>query len=170
MAALIVNTDTYIALADAEIYLAANYISTDAKFYAWGCLTDADKTILLRKAAKIIDRQPLQGYKYSYTQAMAFPRYLFTEPSEDESDLHPLIRTGGWYCDGTVPADVKNAQCEIAVQLTQPASERAEMQRQGVKSFSLGSLSETYAGGQYAIESAEAKEYLAPYTGGGFRI
>jgi hypothetical protein len=168
--AITVNTDTYIALPDCEAYLAQHYISADAKLVVWSALSDADKEILLRQAAKFIDRQPLQGYKYITTQAMAFPRYLYTESRLNEKDLHPLLRQNGWYSDGTVPDAVKHAQCEIALQLAQGPSERAEMQRQGVKSFSLGNLSESYTGTKNGIPSFEARELLAPYIGGGFRI
>lgn len=165
-----VNTDTYISLADCTTYLAANYISTDVKYVAWLALTDGNKEILLRQAAKLIDRQPLQGYKYNVNQAMAFPRYIYTEYHKHDKHLHPLLRTNGFYSDGTVPTAVKNAQCEIALQLAQGPSERAEMQRQGVKSFSIGNLSESYTGTKNNIPSFEAHELLAPYLGGGFRI
>ena len=168
--AITVNTDTYISLADCTTYLAANYISTDAKYVAWLAFTDGNKEILLRQAAKLIDRQPLQGYKYLETQTMEFPRYLYSEYKNNDQYVHPLLRTNGFYSDGTVPEAVKNAQCEIALQLAQGPSERAEMQRQGVKSFSLGNLSETYTGTHNSIPSFEAKQLLAPYVGGGFRI
>lgn len=169
--ALTVGTDTYISLADCESYLAGQYIVTDTKYSAWLFLTSADREILLRKAARLIDRQPLQGYKYLTNQAMAFPRFLYTEYDMSEADLHPLLRANGFYCDGSVPDEIKYAQCEIAVQMTQASSERMEMQRQGVKSFSLGSLSETYSGVKNGgIDSYEAIQLLAPYAGGGFRI
>ena len=167
--AITVNTDTYISLADAELYLAANYITTDAKYVAWLALSDGNKEILLRQAAKTIDRQPLQGYKYLDTQTMEFPRYLYHD-SRGEDTLHPLPRTNGWYSDGTTPEAVKAAQCEIALQMTQGKSERAELQRQGVKSFSIGGLSESFTGTQNSIESYEARVLLAPYIGGGFRV
>jgi hypothetical protein len=168
--ALTVNTDTYISLADCDTYLAANYISTDAKYVAWAALTDANCEVLLRKAAQTIDRQPLAGYKYISTQAMAFPRYTYSESADDNTNLHPLLRANGYYCDGTVPDAVKYAQCEIAIELAQGSNARADMQRQGVKSFSLGNLSETYTGSQNSIISHEAKQLLVPYLGGGFRV
>lgn len=101
---------------------------------------------------------------------MAFPRYTYSEYHNNDKYVHPLLRTNGFYCDGTVPNAVKYAQCEIALQLAQGTNERAEMQRQGVKSFSIGDLSETYTGTQNSIPSYEAKQLLAPFVGGGFRV
>lgn len=168
--ALVINTDTYISAADADIYLAANYITTDAKYIVWSALTSANKEVLLRKAAQIIDRQPLTGYKYLTTQTMQFPRYTYSEYNDNDKYLHPLLRKNGFYSDDTVPEAVKNAQCEIAISLAQGTNERAEMQRQGVKSFSIGNLSETFTGNQNSVPSHEAKQLLAPFIGGGFRV
>ena len=167
--ALTVNTDTYISAADCATYLAANYITTDPKLVAWNLLSADNKDVLLRQAAKLLDRQPLQGYKYLTTQAMEFPRYTYSEAYDDDN-LHPLLQENGFYCDGTVPTAVKYAQCEIALSLQSGSSARMEMQRQGVKSFSLGSLSESYTGTNNSIPSHEAKQLLAPFTGGGFRV
>ena len=168
--ALIIGTDSYATAAECATYLAANYITTDAKLIAWNLLSADNKDVLLRQAAKLIDRQPLQGYKYLSTQTMEFPRYIYTESNYDDDYLHPLLRKNGFYSDGSVPQAVKDAQCEIAISMISGTSERAEMQRQGVKSFSLGSLSESYTGNHNAIPSYEAKQLLQPYLGGGFRV
>jgi hypothetical protein len=168
--ALTVGTDTYISQADCTTYLGTVYLSTDAKLVTWGTLTSDNKDVLLRKAAKIIDRQPLIGYKSTQTQAMEFPRITYTEGSPLDNTLFPFDE---WYDPKTVPDGVKYAQCEIALELAQgttTASERIELQRQGVKSFSLGKLSETYSGAANNLLSIEAKELLKPYVGGGFRI
>ena len=63
---MIINQDTYISLEDATLYLNGHYISTDAKLLKWNALTPADKTVLLVKAAQIIDRQPLSGVRVVY--------------------------------------------------------------------------------------------------------
>lgn len=168
--AIVVGTDTYISASDCGVYLAANYITTDAKLVAWNLLSADNKDVLLRQAARLIDRQPLAGYKYLTTQTMEFPRYLYTESYTDEEYLHPLLRTNGWYCDGSIPTNVKYAQCEIALNLVSGTSERSQMQREGVKSFSLGNLSESYTGSKNNIPSYEAKQLLSAYLGGGFRV
>lgn len=168
--AITVNTDTYISLSDCEAYLAANYISTDAKYVAWIALSESNKEILLRKAAKLIDRQPLQGFKAISTQTMMFPRIIYTDITSNVLNPNAVLQGSNWYIQSAVPDAVKHAQCEIALQLAQGTSERAELQRQGVMSFSIGNLSESFKGGSYSIPSFEAKELLAPFIGGGFRI
>ena len=155
---LTVGTDSYCTRAEAEAYLEDNYTSTDIKYTAWLELSDHDADVLLRKAARLIDNQPVQGYKVLATQTMAFPRILWSDA------------VNGFY-EYTIPDAVKYAQAEIALTLAQGNSEeRADLQAQGVKSFSLGNLSETYAGKSGGVISQRAKELLAPFLGGGFRI
>ena len=161
---LIVNTDTYILTTDCSTYLAAHYISTDTKLLAWTALSSDNKDILLRKAAQIIDRQPLTGFKALATQTMEFPRAIYTD--NGVTGLNNMFYGDEWYIEPSAPDAVKYAQCEIAIELVGGVSAREELQRDGVKSFSLGNLSETYSGAQNNIISYEAKQLLAPYMGG----
>lgn len=156
---LIVDSDTYISLADSKTYATAHKISTDTLLIAWNTLTDGDKEILLRKATQIIDRQPLTGIRTIWNQTLEFPRYIYSDI--DNYDIrsmygYPLITIP------IVPDAVKYAQCEIALSLITGISERVQMQREGVRSFSLGGLSEAYVGGQNRL-CFEAMELLAPY-------
>lgn len=162
--AIVVGTDTYISLADCQTYLSGHYISNDAKLTAWNALSETDQEILLKKATKLIDRQPLAGYKATETQALEFPRTLYTGYISD------TYEGGHWYTQTAVPNAVKYAQCEIAIEMTAGASNRVNLQRQGVKSFTLGNLSETYSGAQNSLLSYEAKQLLLPFTGGSVRI
>lgn len=150
---MIINQDTYISLEDATLYLNGHYISTDAKLLKWNALTPADKTVLLVKAAQIIDRQPLSGVRVVYNQLMEFPR---TNRKIDYDNINFVVTKA-------IPLEVGYAQCEIAID--QGLSERAELQRQGVTSFSIGKLSESYSGGSRDILSHEAKKLLAPWLG-----
>lgn len=166
---LTIGTDTYISLDDAQEYLSENYISTDEKLIAWNALSDTDKEILLRKALKTIEAQPYAGFKACSTQTLEFPRALYTSIPQDiyaPSQIWP----DNWYVQSEVPSAVKYAQCEIAFETASGTSNRVKLQRQGVKSFSLGNLSETYSGASNSIVSHEAKELLKPYIGGGYRI
>ena len=100
---------------------------------------------------------------------MEFPRALYTSIPQDiyaPSQIWP----DNWYVQSEVPSAVKYAQCEIALETASGTSNRVKLQRQGVKSFSLGNLSETYSGASNSIVSHEAKELLKPYIGGGYRI
>lgn len=156
--ALVVGTDTYLSMADADEYVDENLTSTDAKYIVWKALTKSDAEVLLRKSARIIDMQPVQGYKVSSIQTMSFPRVMWTDAVNG-------------FTQYDVPDAVKYAQVEIALSLAQGNSEeRSDLQAQGVKAFSLGNLSETYAGKSGGVISQRAKELLAPFLGGGFRI
>jgi len=166
---LTVGTDTYITLTDAQVYLSENYISTDEKLVAWNELSDTDKEILLRKALKIVDSQPYTGFKVQTTQTLEFPRAIYTMIPYDVYEPSG-IWPENWYVQSEVPDAVKYAQCEIAFEMASGTSNRVKLQRQGVKSFSLGNLSETYSGASNSIVSHEAKELLKPYIGGGYRI
>lgn len=157
---LIVDSDTFISLADAKTYATAHKISTDTILIAWNALADTDKEILLRKATQIIDRQPLAGIRAIWNQTLEFPRVTY---SDYQSDIwhspdwwYPLALTL------TVPDAVKHAQCEIALSLVAGTSARVQMQREGVRSFNLGGLSESYVGTQTRL-CFEAMELLAPY-------
>ncbi len=160
---LTVSVDTYISLTDADTYLSANYATTDALLVAWTALTDANCEAYLRKARQIIDRQPLVGFKKLTTQTLEFPRIIYTEVGPQEVLSTNLTYGANWYVQTDVPSEVKYAQCEIAIQLASGTSKRIELQRQGVKSFSLGKLSESYTGTQNKIVSEEARELLLPY-------
>jgi len=167
--ALVINTDTYISRGDADIYVTGNYASTDSKRIAWDATLSADKDVLLRKAAKIIDRQPLRGFKNKVTQTMAFPRTVYTMAEQTARQVVNFDEN--WYIQAETPNGVIHAQVEIALDLTDSSgSKRIEMQRQGVTSFTLGDLSESYSGRQNRITSQEAKELLGPYLAGSVRI
>lgn len=168
--ALTVGTDTYISITDATAYLTANYLSTDAKLIAWNALTDGNKEVLLRKATKVIDQQPVAGFKVQTSQALAFPRYAYTDVGvRNINALYNVFEGDEWYQQTAVPDAVKYAQCEIAIDAINPSA-RATMQREGVKSFSLGSLSESYGSGRANSLPSAAKELLAPIMGGGVSI
>jgi hypothetical protein len=117
---------------------------------SWGETSDEDKEKALRQATKAIDRQLLKGRKATDTQELAFPRYPDTE----------------------VPEAVKEACCEIALVLLERGnSQRHKLQQEGVQSFTLGNMSETYApGAGRGLISQEAKELLRPWLLGGVNI
>ena len=167
---LVVGTDTYISAADATAYIAKYYPTTDAKYVAWAALTETNKDIVLRRAARTIDNLRLVGIKAISTQTLQFPRSLPTSVNDEYNGTITLNWYDGYYTQTEVPASVKYAQVEIALQLSVGEPKRIELQRQGVKSISIGKLSETYGGGRYAVISHEARELLAPYIAGSVPI
>ncbi len=87
--ALVVGTNTYISLADAEIYFTNRFGSS-----AWTALSNTDKEKLLLSATRLLDKYAtFEGEKADPDQLLEFPRY------------GELI----------VPTDIISAQCEIAV-------------------------------------------------------
>lgn len=147
--------DSYITVSDATTYVTDHYTSTDNKATAWIALEDVDREIYLRRAAQIIDSQPIVGIKADPLQPMAFPRIT-------------QARNGAAYVD--TPEAVKHAQVEIALQLVVGVPKRVELQRQGVQSFSVGKLSENYGAGKSSPLPYEAQELLRPYLVGSVPI
>ncbi len=136
---------SYVNLTEANEYF-SNRLHADA----WAEASDADKDKALAMAAKAIDRQPLSGRKTDTAQPLAFPR-------------HPEIK---------IPEAVQEACCEEALALLERGnSQRRKLQQEGVQSFSLGNMSETYApGAGRGLLSQEAKELLKPWLLGAVMI
>ena len=168
--ALIVGTDTYISQEDATIYVDNHYPSTDEKRTSWDALSSDDKDIFLRKALQTLESTPVIGIKALETQTLAFPRAIYTE--NFFNDVLPRNITFGkhWFVQVEVPDEVKNSQVEIALDSTVGTSDRIKLQREGVKSFSLGKLSESYGSGRANALPYEAKSLMAPFLLGGGRI
>ena len=135
----------YVTTEEAEAYF-ANRLHADV----WTEAGDAEKTAALTMATRAIDRLQLKGRKADPDQALAFPRYPDTE----------------------VPEAVKEACCEEALALLERGnSQRRKLQQEGVQSFTLGNMSETYApGGGRGLLSQEAKELLRPWLIGAVMI
>lgn len=106
----------------------------------WEQADESTKEKALKQATRAIDRQPLRGRKTNPEQELAFPRYPDTE----------------------VPEAVKEACCEEALAMLERGnSQRRKLQQEGVQSFALGNMSETYvAGAGSGLLSQEAKELL----------
>jgi hypothetical protein len=164
--ALTVGTDTYISQADATTYVSGHYASTETNYTAWAALTSDNKDAYLSRAAVIIDRQPIVGVKAVETQTMEFPRAIYSNYKGGlDWPTISLDYSGNWYIQSSVPASVQYAQVEIALALAIGESVRVTAQREGVKSISLGSISESYFAASTAnnVPSFEARELLRPY-------
>lgn len=117
---------------------------------SWEQAEPGDKEKALQQATREIDRQLLTGRKADISQTLAFPRYPYTK----------------------VPDEVKDACCEIALALLERGnSQRRSLQQEGVQSFTLGNMSETYmVGAGRGVISQEARELLRPWILGGVLI
>lgn len=118
---LTVGTDTYITIEEVGTYAADN------QFYqAFLELSTEKKESLIRKAAMKIDCLSFTGRKKDNSQSLAFPRDYQTD----------------------VPNEVKTAQAlETLAYLDSEKLKRQDLQNQGVKSVTLGQVSESYGDG-----------------------
>lgn len=154
---IVVGTNSYITLADAE-----DYFDLHLNPGLWSTSTDTVKEKALIQATKKIDRLNLRGYKVDeYNQTLQFPRIYQYTPKQDL----------GLDTDD-VPQSVLDAVCEEALALITKLTNtstglREELQAQGVKSISFGDASETYSTSrvtnQTKLLSQEAKTLLRPY-------
>ena len=160
---LAVGTNSYVDMPTAQ-----NYFDNRLYSDAWNNATVDDKTKALIMASKKIDRLPIRGVKANYLQAMEFPRAIMTDYRywQYMSLTLNINYNGYWYIEPAVTDNVKNAVCEEALALLQGIPKRLQLQRQGVKSFNLGGMSENYGSGtQLQLISKEAEEFMQPYLG-----
>lgn len=157
---LTVGTQSYVTLAEAEEYIATHVLSSGEAVLHWIGLDDSDKEILLRNACEAIDALPLVGRKLYCDQLLQFPRWPWFRSSSDP-----------------IPQRIKAAQIELALWASDTGAlaeseHRAGLQRQGVQSFSLGDLSESYAAGgankAAPLVCPKASQLLDLYISGGF--
>lgn len=139
---------SYINVAEADSILADMLPTDNAGLAAWNALSEGNKNAYLVRAMLSIDSLPYRGSRAAVGQQEAFPRAGQAE----------------------VPEAVKQAQALEACALVSASSDadvRQQMQAQGVKSFSLGSLSESYehVGGPVLL-SGMARALLRPYVTG----
>lgn len=151
---------SYSTVEEANLYVQTHYTSTEEARTRWETLSDEDKLVTLTKAHDVIDSLPFTGYKTCVNQPDAFPRWP----------------------DKEVPQEVKNAECELALALTDEAANESlndyrKMVDYGIQSYSIGNFSETllsYSKNsveiKYGLNSSKAKQLLNPWMSGGFRI
>ena len=144
----------YATLEQANAYVASYYSSTNNIRTAWDALSDEDKQIALNRAEQLVDLLPFKGKPVD--KEKAFPRYPDPELS--------LKR-------------VQTATIELALQTNGDAEtqERLSLRAQGVKSYKIGDLSETFGDSNvddYLLQFASdvVLPYLRNWLGGGYRI
>ena len=138
-------SESYCTIEEANAYFSGRLHAE-----SWFEADDETKENAILQATKAIDRQLLRGRKTNPEQELAFPRHPDTE----------------------IPAAVKEACCEEALAILEKGnSQRRRLQQEGVQSFSLGNMSETYVvGAGKGLLSQEAKELLRPWLLGGVFI
>lgn len=135
------TSDSYASIAEADLYFAA---SSHVLSATWLALSTNQKETALRTAARQLNLLNYYGCAVTTTQALKFPRTYKTA-----------------FTSTAIPQQIKYAQMEQALYVAQNAtsggeSKRDKLQAEGVKSFSLGDLSEDYS------DSATANQTVAP--------
>lgn len=155
-----VGVNSYVTIDEADTYIETHYRKNNAGRLRWSVLDEEDKIILLINACEEIELLQYVGRKVKLGQVLAFPRL----PAQYYSVGDPLKK-------------IKAAQIELALWLSDDAKQeeyrqRMELIEQGVKSFSLGKLSESYEkAGQdnnIVLSCPKARSILAPFMNGGF--
>lgn len=160
---LTIGTDSYITITEADEYISSRYRSNNKDRKRWQELTEEDKEVLLRNACAEMELLPFHGRKITREQKLAFPRLPYQYGRVEE----------------IAPLRVKQAQVELALWLSDEEkqgnqSQRQELQSQGVESFSIGDLSESYGKGvgekSAPLLCSKVKTLIAPYLNGGYDI
>ena len=161
---LIVGTNTYASIAEAGIYFSER-LNADIWYNA-----SADrKAQSMVMATRRIDRLRLKGRKANLGQILQFPRAFYSHglSNLEYTDGYP---SDGWTVEASIAQCVKDACCEEALSLLTGISKRQELQHQGVTSFTIGDLSESYKNMGTRLQSKDAYELLRPYLVGGVTI
>lgn len=146
----------YATIEQANTYVASYYSSTNNIRIAWEALSEGDKQIALNRAEQVIDLLPFNGKPVDPKSSKAFPRHPHPELSLER---------------------VKTATIELALQQNgdTETQDRLNLRAQGVKSYKIGDLSETFkdtSSEDYIIQFAldVVNPFLRNWLGGGYRI
>lgn len=158
-----VGIDTYVTLEEADKYIKLHYPYGNSMRKKWEqTVVSDDREVLLISACCELEALSWNGFASDDEQLLSFPR-------------KPDKRRFGTF---SVPAAIKNAQTELALWLCAEidggeASKRAALKAQGVTSFTLGDLSESYDG-KSALPSplicGKCEALISRYLAGGFEV
>ena len=128
----------------------------------WDAATDDTKTKALKQATVLLDTVPFVGSKYDPDHVRQFPRAISWSLDEfvPEED------------DGTVPVEILQATCEVALALLQGNTLEKFGGGSGIASESIGDASTSYtANGKnallaenYGLPSPMAARMIAPWV------
>lgn len=157
VSALVVGTNTYVTLAEANTYLADS-----VRAAAWDFLDDGTKAQCLITATRIFQKQAWSGEKTNPAQALFFPATGLTDKQGLSVD------------SSVVPQQVKDAECEFAFDLSQDSSlETSGGTGSNVQSLGAGSARISYfrpTGGVDGTGSPrfgpDVLELIGPFLGG----
>lgn len=145
------ESNSLLSVAEADAYFEASFESEE-----WADFDSDTKAKALVVATRHFSELSWWGERLTTTQALDFPRYLLG------------------VCDGTyIPRTVRDALCEHALDLAraqantsaaQSSSKRARLRADGVTSYRIGDLSETFSAptSSAALGGAEKLAQFSP--------
>ena len=112
------SANSYITLAEADAFVEAMVLGTDAN--KWGSGNTDSRNRALTAAAQRLDRERFLGARATDTQALQWPRTGVRKPDtyvNNYSSGFPFRISDDYFTDTEVPDQVKRAQIELAVYL-----------------------------------------------------
>ena len=112
------SANSYITLAEADAFVEAMVLSTDAN--KWGSGNTDSRNRALTAAAQRLDRERFLGARATDTQALQWPRTGVRKPDTYVNTYatgFPFRISDDYFTDTEVPDQVKRAQIELAVYL-----------------------------------------------------
>lgn len=165
---LTIGADTYVSVAETTKYIETVYGDDSAVYSYWDDLETSGKEMLLRKSLMQIEALPFIGKRKYNGQALEFPRTTGSVqvalPNDIASEIPSFIKF----------AQIDNAIAMFNIAENSESKQRANLQRSGVKSFSLGEFSETYGDNSsvlvYDVSDQNIIAYLKQWLSGGYKI
>lgn len=156
---LIVNTNSYVTISEADKIVENYFLEDDVERLKYENLSDDDKSAILYRSCLDMQVIPYRGYKKDPQQTLAFPRINRAGYESDEYTVKL--------------AQVLNAFGYINTTNDELTNNVAELKRNGVTQFSLGSFSISInkdINGQPTSKSGIIERYLYAWLMGGVKI
>jgi len=112
------SANSYITLAEADAYVEAMVLGTDAAH--WDSGNEDSRNRALTAATQRLDRERFLGAKATDTQALEWPRTGVRKPStyiNTYATGFPIRISGDFFTDTEIPSQIKHAQIVLAVYL-----------------------------------------------------
>lgn len=130
------DANSYVTLAEANAFF-----DTVPNTNTWGAQTDDQKTRLCLAGTRMIDSCfQFNGFKINATQALQWPRNLAKDPNQYAGVFYrnPNTFLGQYYDPAKVPAQIKNAVCQLIISMLDPLDDRTgDREGIGIDSFEV---------------------------------
>ena len=153
---LIVNTNSYVTISEADKIIANYLTSDDSLLSAYENLDDEDKSIILYRSCLDMQRLRYRGFKQNENQTLSFPRVnkLGYKSDDDMVKLAQVVNSLSFIKGGS-----------------STSSQISELKDNGVSSFKLGSFSiALHKGSSEKSSSGKVESFLSEWLSGSVPI